>query len=82
MPSHQIYLKADGKIAIIQSLSIQRDGHLQDPPAEREVCALIDKLTAHALRVFADYGIGGKDAVVPASGNRPRTSRMKHSRRP
>jgi DNA-directed RNA polymerase specialized sigma24 family protein len=61
-------LKADGKIAIIQSLSIQRDGHLQDPPAEREVCALIDKLMAHALRVFAEYRLGGKDAVVPGIG--------------
>jgi DNA-directed RNA polymerase specialized sigma24 family protein len=68
LPSHQIYLKADGKIATIQSLSIQRDGHLQDQPAEREVCALIDKLMAHALRVFAEYGLGGKDAVVPGIG--------------
>jgi DNA-directed RNA polymerase specialized sigma24 family protein len=68
LSSHQNYLKVDGKIAIIQSLSIQRDGHLQHPPAEREVCALIDKLMAHALRVFAEYGLGGKDAVIPGIG--------------
>jgi len=36
--------------------------------AETDSCALIDKLMAHALRVFAEYGLYGKDAVIPGVG--------------
>jgi DNA-directed RNA polymerase specialized sigma24 family protein len=41
---------------------------LQDPLGERDVCALIDKFVAHALRVFAEFGIGNKDALIPGVG--------------
>jgi DNA-directed RNA polymerase specialized sigma24 family protein len=36
--------------------------------AEADACALIEKLTAHALRVFAEQGLGGKGAVMPGVG--------------
>jgi DNA-directed RNA polymerase specialized sigma24 family protein len=44
---------------------------LQDPPAEREVCALLDKLMAHAVRVFAEYGIGGARSAIPGIAKSP-----------
>jgi hypothetical protein len=36
--------------------------------AEADACALIEKLTAHALRVFAEQGLGGKGTVMPGVG--------------
>jgi DNA-directed RNA polymerase specialized sigma24 family protein len=41
---------------------------LHDRLAETDACELIEKLTAHALRVFAQYGLGGKDATIPGVG--------------
>jgi len=35
---------------------------------EADTCALIEKLTAYALWVFAEYGVGGKDAVISGVG--------------
>jgi DNA-directed RNA polymerase specialized sigma24 family protein len=36
--------------------------------AEADACALIEKLMAYALRVFAEQGLGGKGAVIPGVG--------------
>jgi DNA-directed RNA polymerase specialized sigma24 family protein len=36
--------------------------------ADADACELVQKLTAHALRVFAQYGLGGKYAVIPGTG--------------
>jgi hypothetical protein len=44
---------------------------LHDRLAETDACELIEKLTAHALRVFAQYGLGGKDATIPGVGKSP-----------
>jgi DNA-directed RNA polymerase specialized sigma24 family protein len=41
---------------------------LSNTLAEVDACELIEKLMAHALRVFAEYGLSGKNAVVPGVG--------------
>jgi len=61
-------LKVDGKIAIIQPLKAVEESGLHDRLAEADTCALIEKLMAQALRVFAEYGVGGKAALISGVG--------------
>jgi DNA-directed RNA polymerase specialized sigma24 family protein len=62
-------LKAGGKNAIIQSLNVIRGRqNLQNQLADAETCELIEKLTAHAVRVLAEYGIRGQAVTVPGIG--------------
>ena len=41
---------------------------MSNPLAEADACELIERLTAHALRVFAEYGMPGRDAVIQGIG--------------
>jgi DNA-directed RNA polymerase specialized sigma24 family protein len=62
-------LKTDGKSAMIQSLwVIEEDHNLQNQLANEDACELIEKLTAHAVRVLAEYGIWGQDGTVSGIG--------------
>jgi len=47
---------------------LQRKVVLHDRLAEGDTCALIEKLVAHAVRVFAELGVGGKDVLVSGVG--------------
>ena len=41
---------------------------MQNQLGEADTCELIEKLTAHAVRVLAEYGIRGQLSTVPGTG--------------